>query len=147
MVKAPLLLARDTARAMSQESVEIVRRSFDAFERDGLNGLLAYLDPEIEWTTTGTFIESDTYRGHDGVRRYLGAMLDEFEDARAEPTELIDAGEQVVVSIRYSGRGKQSGAPVELTMTQVCSVRDGVAVRIRNYPTRAEALKAAGLSE
>ncbi len=132
---------------MSQEDLESVRDAFDAFERDGLDGLLAHLDPEIEWSTTGEFIESAVYRGHEGVRRYLSAMLDEFENVHVETTELIDAGEQVVVSLRLTGRGKRSGAPVELTMTQVSSSRDGLAIRIHNYPTKAEALEAAGLSE
>jgi ketosteroid isomerase-like protein len=132
---------------MSQKNVEIVRRAYDAYERDGLDGLMRYLHPEIEWTTTGAFIEAATYRGHEGVRRYLGSMLHEFEDARNEPEELIDAGDQVVVSARISGRGKLSGAPVELTLTSVGSLRDGMIVRIRNYPNKAEALEAVGLRE
>ena len=31
---------------MSQEDVEVVRRSFDAYARDGLDRLLRYFDPE-----------------------------------------------------------------------------------------------------
>jgi ketosteroid isomerase-like protein len=132
---------------MSHENVEVVRRAYDAYERDGLDGLLRYLHPEIEWTTTGAFIEAATYRGHDEVRRYLGSMLDEFDDGRNEPQEVIDTGDQVVVSARISGRGKRSGAPVELTLASVGSLRDGMIVRIRNYPTKAEALEAAGLGD
>ena len=132
---------------MSQENVEVVRCSFDAYARDGLDGLLRYLDPEIEWTTTGAFLEAATYRGHEGVRRYLSSMLDEFEDLRNEPKELIDAGEQVVATVRISGRGKQSGATVDLKMTQVCLLREGRIVRMHNYTSRSEALEAAGLSE
>ena len=132
---------------MSQEDVQAVRDAFDAFESEGIDGLLAHLDPQIEWTTTGKFLESAVYRGHEAVRRYLSALPGEFEEVRVEATELIDAGDQVLISLRLSGRGRRSGAPVELTMTQVSSGRDGLAVRIRNYPTKAEALKAAGLQE
>ena len=32
-------------------------------------------------------------------------------------------------------------------MTQASTGRDGLALRIRNYPTKAEALEAAGLSD
>ena len=132
---------------MSEENVDTIRQSFDAFERDGLEGTLRYLHPEIEWTTTAGYIEPATYRGHEGVRRYLGTVADEFDDLRIEPLELIDAGDQVVVSIRISGRGKSSGAPVDVTLISVSSLRDGKVVRTRNYPTKAEALEAAGLSE
>jgi hypothetical protein len=48
---------------MSEENVESARRALEAFQREGLNGYLRYFDPEIEWTTTGAFIERATYRG------------------------------------------------------------------------------------
>jgi ketosteroid isomerase-like protein len=130
---------------LSQEDVEIVRRAFAAGESDGLDGLLPYLDPDIEWTTTGAFVEAGTYRGHEGVRRYLGAMYDEFEELRNELVEVIEAGSQFVVVSRITGRGKRSGAPVELILASIGSVSDGKIVRIRNYPSREKALEAAGL--
>ena len=132
---------------MSPEGLEIVRRFFDAFERDGLDGLLRHLHPEIEWTTTGAFIEAGTHRGHEEVRSYLGSMLDEFENPRLVPEELVEAGDQAVISWRFSGQGKHSGAAVDLTLTSVSSLREGKIVRIRNYRDKAEALEAVGLSE
>jgi uncharacterized protein len=132
---------------MSRENVDAVRRALEAYGREGLDGYLRYLDPEIEWTSTGEWIERATYRGHEGVRRYLGSIEAEFEDLRVEPVELIDAGDQVISSVRISGRGKSSGAPVELTLISVGSMRDGMAYRLRNYPDMAEALEAAGLEE
>ena len=132
---------------MSEENVEIVRRAVEMDRREGPDGYLRYFDPEIEWTTTGAWIEQATYRGHEGVRRYLGSFEAEIEDLRSEPVELIDAGDQVIGSVRISGRGKASSAPVELTLISVVTLRDGLAYRIRNYPTKAEALEAAGLPE
>jgi ketosteroid isomerase-like protein len=131
---------------MSQENVEIVRAAFEA-GRVGFAGVLPYLHPEIEWTTTGAFLEAATYRGHEGVLRYIGSMEAEFDDLRNEPEDFVDAGEEVVAVSRVSGRGKRSGAAVELTIASVSSLRDGKIVRIRNYVTRTEALEAAGLSE
>jgi hypothetical protein len=42
---------------MSQENVEIVRQALAAYSREGLDGYLRYFDPEIEWTSTGEWIE------------------------------------------------------------------------------------------
>ena len=104
---------------MSEENVEIVRRAVEAFEREGLDGSLRHYDPEIEWSTTeGASIEAATYRGHEGVRRYFGHLDDEFDDLRFEVQELIEAGDQVILTVRAGGRGKTSGAPVELTMSR-----------------------------
>jgi ketosteroid isomerase-like protein len=129
---------------MSQENVEIVRR---AFATEGIEELMKYLDPEIEWTTTGMFLDAATYRGHEEVRGYLGAMEAEFDDLRDASEAIIDAGEVVVVTHGISGRGKRSGAALEFTVTSVCSVRDGKILDIRSYRSQGEALEAAGLSE
>jgi ketosteroid isomerase-like protein len=132
---------------MSQENVEIVCRAFAAFERDGLAGMLPHFDCEIEWTTTDAYIEPATYRGYEGVLRYLGTMAREFDGIHLEAQELIDAGDQVVVTWRIHGRGKLSGAPVDITLTSVSFLRDGKIVRVRNYSDKSEALEAVELRE
>ena len=132
---------------MSQENVAVVRRMLEEAAREGVAGVLAYLDPEIEWTTTDAYLESATYHGLEGVRGYLGTLSDEFDDFRVEPVEVIDAGEHVIACVRTTGRGKVSGAPVHLTLAAVCLVRSGKIIRIRNYPEKAAALEAVGLSE
>ena len=132
---------------MSQENVEVVRRAVEAYEREGLDGSMRYYAPEVEWTTTDVAIERATYRGHDGVRRFFGTLDEQFDDLRFDVEELIDAGDQVIVTIRTGGRGRASGAPVDGTWSYVCSLRDGMIYRVRTYSERAEALEAAGLRE
>ena len=112
-----------------------------------LSGTTTYYAPEVEWSTTDVAIERATYRGHDGVRRFFGNVDNEFNDLSFDVEDLIDAGEAVVLTLRVGGRGKASGAPVELTGFYVCSLRDGMIYRVRTYPERAEALEAAGLRE
>ncbi len=45
---------------MSQKNVEVVRRAIEAYGREELDGVLRYYDPEIEWTSTGDYIERAT---------------------------------------------------------------------------------------
>jgi ketosteroid isomerase-like protein len=55
--------------AMSQEDVDIVKRSFDAIAASDLDALLRLYDPAVEFLPlTGTRVESGGYRGHQGVR-------------------------------------------------------------------------------
>src|SRR5687768_13204314 len=42
-------LLRDTARAMSQENVEVIKRGADAWTRQDADAFLATLDPDVEW--------------------------------------------------------------------------------------------------
>jgi hypothetical protein len=45
------------------------------------------------------------------LRRYLGTMEDEFEDLRIEPVELIDAGERVISSVRFTAEARPAVHP------------------------------------
>jgi ketosteroid isomerase-like protein len=44
---------------MSQENIEVVRRTFDAVAREGGEGLLTFLDPEIEWQVRADLPDTD----------------------------------------------------------------------------------------
>ncbi len=71
-----------------------------------------------------------------------------FDDLRATPLEVIDAGGNQVVSVQHvSGRAKLSGAETTLDYAIVYTIRDGVIGRGKEYATRTEALEAVGLRE
>jgi ketosteroid isomerase-like protein len=130
--------------------MELVRASWEAWERGDMEAIFAFYDPEIIWDQTryGLGLVSGVYHGHEGVRRFFREWLAPFESYYARPEEFIDAGEAVVVRLRQGGRGKQSGAEVEMPpYWQVYRLRDGRAVRIEVYNDQGEALKAVGLEE
>jgi ketosteroid isomerase-like protein len=134
---------------MSRENVGFVRAAWEAWERGDMDAIFAFYDPEIVWDQTRAEPAelSGLYHGHDGVRRFFREWLAPFESFYAHAEELIDAGDAVVVRVRQGGRGKQSGAVVEMpAYWQVYRLRGGRAVRIEVYTDQAEALEAAGLS-
>jgi ketosteroid isomerase-like protein len=51
------------------------------------------------------------------------------------------------VIVRQHGRAKTTGMPVDMTFTQVFTVRHGKQVRMQMYADPSEALEAAGLRE
>jgi ketosteroid isomerase-like protein len=58
-----------------------------------------------------------------------------------------DLGDAVLVTVRYVGRGESSDLEIDQTFVSLYRLRDGKTVSMRDYPTRAEALEAAGLRE
>ena len=64
-----------------------------------------------------------------------------------EPLDAKGNGDKVFLWVRFSGHGKGSGAPVEMELAHVITMRDRKAARTVEYFDRAEALEAAGLSE
>ena len=145
---------------MSQENVELVQGMFATFagvdwvallgdtEPEQKRALLeAFYDPDVEIEWVDTSPESGPYRGHDGLLQAFNAWLESFEEFYVEPTEFIDAGDDVVVLTVQRGKGKGSGARAEMTAAWVIEVRDRRIARWREYSTKAGALEAAGLSE
>ena len=134
---------------MSEENVEIVRRTLDAFAAGDRMRMLACVDPEVVVDATRRALNPATYVGMAGVHQLLADMQDTWEDIRIEPLEFIDAGDRVAVIGRLVGKGKGSGVEVERPVNgHVWTVRNGRIVRLElGFTDREETLKAAGLSE
>jgi ketosteroid isomerase-like protein len=137
---------------MSQENVELVRRTWEAWERGDMEAVFALYDPDIVWDfsgAAGNVVLSDVYHGHDGVRRFFREWRDSFDSYYAHAEEFIDAGgDSVLVCARQGGRGKGSGVEIQMPRYwQIYRVREGRAVRVEVYSDQRVALEAAGLEE
>jgi ketosteroid isomerase-like protein len=136
---------------MSKENVEIVRRAFEQFTREGWEPLMGTVwDPEIVWNMSPTGIPGlGTYRGADELRSFFEDWFSTFpfEEWEQELYEVIDCGERVVALTRQRGHGSASGAVAELEYAQVIKFRGGKVLEVAVYLDRARALEAAGLSE
>jgi ketosteroid isomerase-like protein len=140
---------RDTARAVSQENVEIARTVAAAFNRGDLDAWIDYCTDDIDFRAAeGAPDDHGPIKGKEALRAFLQDWLETFDDFRVEPVELIDAGEDKVIAVmRISGQAKLSGVETDLTYAELSTLRDGKIARSRQYLTRDEALRAAGLSE
>jgi ketosteroid isomerase-like protein len=137
---------------MSEGNVEVVRQVFEAIASRDSKAALALYDPGIEWDATQdptmrAMFGSGVYRGQDDLRRFFREWYEAWDDIRNEPEELIDAGDSVVVVVTDRARGRASGAEVVRTHAAVWTIRAGKVTRVVWFPTREQALEAAGLSE
>jgi|SRR5262245_283864 len=134
---------------MSEENVEIIRRAYEDWNRGDLASAMDLVAPEFEYVTSGDFAVGDTgtFRGPEGFRGFLERFWEEFEGVHAEAEELIESGDSVLAVITYSGRGKQSGAEVNLNAFQLWTLRNRMIIRGQGFAVRAQALEAAGLSK
>ena len=130
---------------MSQENVEIVRRSVEAFHRRDLDAYLALMDPDVKITTR--LVGQTTYCGHGGVREWWEDMFRVFPDAEVELQELHDLGDLVLLALRAHGHGGGSAAPFDTRTWMIAKARDGKCVWWQAHASKAEALEAAGLRE
>ena len=134
---------------MSQENVEVVRRNYEAFAQGGIDRWLEHWSDDLDHRTIRSGIDDPgPVRGKQALRAHIQDWIDTFDEFWFGPVELIEVGEETVVSVeRFSGRAKLSGIETEQTIGVVFTIRDGKIARCREYATRAEALEAAGRSE
>ncbi len=134
---------------MSQENVEIVRRTVEAILRGEWEQAAQLLDPDAEGHgTVGGLSEGTVVRGVTQFRQsFEQEDAEAWDERRLEAEEFMDAGDRVVVLVREFRRGRGSGVELQADTAVVFEVRDGRVVRIQGYMDRAEALEAAGLSE
>ena len=133
---------------MSREDVEQVIAGVDAFNRRDFATATAGFHPDVEWeAVTDLLPDAAVYRGPQGVLEFWRTVLETMNDFTLHVEEAIDAGEgRVFLMTRASGRGKDSGVPVEATFPHVYELRDRQVVRVRLFASRAAALGAVGLS-
>ena len=134
---------------MSQENVEVVRQQFRALELGGVDAAAAFWHPEIEWrAVVGAADDVGVMKGRDALRRYYSDWTDTFDELRAVVDEVIFAQQdELVASVRHTGRGRASGVPTDGRYYVACIVRDGQIVTGREYGTRHQALAAVGRAE
>src|SRR6185295_19100600 len=137
---------RDTARAMSQENVEIVRRGVEALARNDWDTILAGCDPDVEWVEMPSLgPDVATYTGTEELRDAVQSWTQKWTEYKLEVSRYAQAGDEVVVLSQERGRGTLSGVEVERHLGQVLTLQDGKVVCVRLYGNWSEALEAAGL--
>jgi ketosteroid isomerase-like protein len=132
---------------VSSGNIEVVRGAYEAFNHEGREAMLAFLDPEIEWD------ESDLparrpgiYHGHEGIVTLLNENATLWENICIAIDDVAEGeDDRVIAFIRAKGRGRNTGVDVELASAQVWTIKDGKAVHVRLYLDREEAMQAAGV--
>ena len=131
---------------MSQENVEVVRRTLDAFLRADVETALSFYDPDVEWDGTN-LPDGQIARGHEAIMEHLTRWAAQWDEWTVEVERIVGAGgDRVVVFLRERGRSA-SGLNMDEIHAEVYDLRGGKIVRRRGFSDPNEALEAVGLRE
>ena len=131
---------------MSQENVDVVRSTFEAFQRRDLDAFLGCFDPDVEYRSLVLEVEG-TYRGHEGMRRWWDGLLTVFPDWNPQIVDSRDVGRCVVSRVRAEGRGTGSGISYDRDIWHAAELREGRLWWSAFFRTEAEAVEAAELRD
>jgi uncharacterized protein len=130
---------------VSQENVEVIRRIYTVWAKEGSPVPSGLLDPDIEWVNPPDAVERGTRRGIDAFGTAADTVSDTFEGVGVDIDEMLDAGDRVVVLATLHGRGRGSGAEVERGQGYVWTLREGKAIRFEWFNNPDDAMRAAGV--
>jgi ketosteroid isomerase-like protein len=133
---------------MSQEWVDLVRLGFEAVERGDMAAFDGMTTHDLVLVQPPEVPDAKTYEGPGAIMASMEDWPNQWEDFRMDLIEIIDAGDEVAVSVtRHRGRGRGSGIEMDFEVFYVQRGRDGKLARVEMYFNREQALEAAGLSE
>ena len=137
---------------MSQENVEVVRRFIEGLPRAQASGdwqpVFAELDPAVEIEDLDISLDTERYRGHDSVRKWIGVWMESWESWTLNEVEVRPVGEDRAIGL-FLVRAKGKGSGIELSRRDalVCTLRSGKIEKGTYYNDQHQALEAVGLSE
>ena len=132
---------------MSQENLEIVRRSYDAGVRGDPETAFSAYHPEVEVIDDPRVPGGHTMRGIVEVKRYFESLTRYWESVRLVPERFVDLGDDVLVLGRMTARTQRGGPEIERALDLMVTLGEEKIIRIRVFSSRADALEAAGLEE
>ncbi len=132
---------------MSEENVEVVREFIASFNRADESALIDFFtdDIEIDWSRSPAPYRG-VHRGREAALGWFSDVGDMFETGQIEPTDLIDAGDDIVVPHVFRLRGRD-GIEVKVRASYVFTIRDGRCACWRIYQAHDDAMADLGLTD
>jgi ketosteroid isomerase-like protein len=131
---------------MSQENVEIVRASCEAWNASDMDAVRALIDSDVLLRHPDGWPEPGPYVGREVVLRQFEQLRETWNADIVEPiSDFISIADHVVVRQIWHGAG--SGPDSNIEFTNVFTVRKGKIVGREQFWDHAEVLEMLGLSE
>jgi ketosteroid isomerase-like protein len=124
---------------------EMARQGVDAFNRGNVDELIERADPELRLVPLSSLLEGGEYRGHDGIRRYIADMDEDWQRREIVIDEVTDAGDGVLVLGTFRAVGR-SGNEVNQPVAWHTRYRDGKLLSLVAYTDQESALRELGLA-
>jgi uncharacterized protein len=112
---------------------EVLRRTYEALERRDFAALNELADSEFEMDLTERVLNPATYRGAEGLLRFLGEIDDLWASMDIDVERVIERGDEVLAVLMVTLTGRGSGVEMESRIAQWWTLRDGKLLRMKLY--------------
>src|SRR4029078_7442959 len=93
-----------------RQNVELTRRGFDAYNAGEHEAVVALLHPDVDLLADHELLNSGSFTGHEGVRRWSAEWMEGWDEFSIEANTVETIGEHfVLVDAHQVARGAGSG--------------------------------------
>lgn len=134
---------------MARSDTEVVKAAMEAFGNEDVETIIPFVHPDFETTTpSGLAAEPDTYRGHDGVRRYFASFYEAMDKLWLDARDFREVGGGRVLFVgTLHSRGRSTGIESEIEAIMLWTIEDELLRRTEIFATEEEALAAVEASQ
>jgi ketosteroid isomerase-like protein len=125
----------------------LLRQVAEAWNRGDRDLAVKLVDPEVELRSPLSSVAGEPYRGHEGFRRWIADIDDQFETWQVELAEVREVGPARMLALgTVHARGRGSGLELDWPAALLAEVRAGLLVRLHIFASQDEALAHLGSS-
>jgi len=130
---------------MSSENLETLAAIYQGRERGDFAVGISAFEQNATLVIHPDIPDAGVFVGLDGIRSYMTRFLEAWESLTIGAESFKDVGDSVLVKVKQTGIGQDSGAPV-FDYFQLWTFRGGMVIRLDSVLSEEKALKAVGLS-
>ena len=132
---------------MSQEKLIVLAQLDEAFNREGWNGTLPFLDADFEFHEPPEQPGATVFHGREAARAGWARWAEGWTEQRSEPKDVRELPDgRILVSTQNRMRGRD-GIELEQHSWNIFTFRGDKVLRWESYWDESNALESAGLRE
>jgi len=125
---------------MPDSDLDTIRSSYAALNRGDPQGALEALHRDATWQERAELPGSDAFEGRAAIEEFLIGFLEQWDVFHQQVESMVRKGDRVLVNIKMTAVGAESGAEVNAHYGHVWTMRDGLGERVDAYYDLSRAL-------
>jgi ketosteroid isomerase-like protein len=114
-------------------AADLLRAAYDALGRRDFEALSGLADPGFEMDLTDRVLNPATYRGAEGVARFLQEVDELWASMDLTVEQVLERDDEALAVLRVKLQGRGSGVQLNDRIAQWWTLRDGKLVGMRLY--------------
>jgi ketosteroid isomerase-like protein len=124
-----------------ETDLDTIRASYVALNQGDASAALDALHRDAVWRESPELPGSDEFEGRTAIEDFLVGFLEQWDVFDQQVESTLRSGDRVLVNIRMTAVGRESGAEVSARYAHVWTMREGRGARVDAYYDVEKALR------